>query len=136
MIENAFGILVSRWKILEKPIQANPDTVEKIVLACVVLHNFLMVENPQEYALKQFADHIGPDGRTVEGGWRGATSKESMFSGLQPFETGIVHTTEAKEVRQCLIDHYNNEGRVSWQYEVVGNDGRVYLIKYGNKLYE
>ncbi|XP_019700619.1 protein ALP1-like isoform X1 [Harpegnathos saltator] len=33
-IENAFGILVSRWRILRRPIQCKEKTAHKIVLAC------------------------------------------------------------------------------------------------------
>ena len=41
-IENTFGILVQRWRVLRKPIIADISTCEKIVKATVVLHNFLM----------------------------------------------------------------------------------------------
>ena len=40
-VENAFGILSSRFRIFNKPILLDPLKVEKIVLACCALHNFL-----------------------------------------------------------------------------------------------
>lgn len=40
-IENAFAILVKRWRILYGPIEANPDMVNNIVMATVVLHNYI-----------------------------------------------------------------------------------------------
>ncbi|XP_018337838.1 PREDICTED: uncharacterized protein LOC108745914 [Trachymyrmex septentrionalis] len=40
-IENVFGILVSRWRVLRKPICMYPNTVDKIILSTVCLHNFL-----------------------------------------------------------------------------------------------
>lgn len=43
MIENTFGIMASRWRILRKPIIAHPNTVDSIVRATIVLHNFLRV---------------------------------------------------------------------------------------------
>lgn len=41
LIENAFGILASRWRILRKPILGHPSTVDSIVKATTVLHNFV-----------------------------------------------------------------------------------------------
>lgn len=35
-IENAFGILVSRWRTFRKPITANENTVVALVKACAV----------------------------------------------------------------------------------------------------
>lgn len=39
-IENCFGILANRWRILHTNIHACPKNVDKIVLATIVLHNF------------------------------------------------------------------------------------------------
>ncbi|KAB0803745.1 hypothetical protein PPYR_00715 [Photinus pyralis] len=44
IVENAFGILVSKWRVFRKPIIASEDTVRKIVQACVCLHNFLLMQ--------------------------------------------------------------------------------------------
>lgn len=42
VIENAFGILVIRWRILRQQIHASLDTIDSMVWAVVCLHNFLM----------------------------------------------------------------------------------------------
>lgn len=47
-IECAFGILVSRWKILNGRIGIHPEEIDKIVLACVCLHNYLMSRTQSE----------------------------------------------------------------------------------------
>ena len=39
--ENAFGILVQRWRLFNRRIALLPENVDLIVMACVVLHNFL-----------------------------------------------------------------------------------------------
>jgi len=43
VIENAFGIMSSRWRILRRDLCYKPETAEDIVKAIVCLHNFLMV---------------------------------------------------------------------------------------------
>ncbi|KAL6420934.1 hypothetical protein ACFW04_013613 [Cataglyphis niger] len=42
IIKNAFGILVSRWRILTRSIQCKEEITHKIVLALVVLHNYIV----------------------------------------------------------------------------------------------
>jgi hypothetical protein len=40
VIENALGILTSRWRIFRKPIVATPEKTTEIVKASLCLHNF------------------------------------------------------------------------------------------------
>lgn len=70
-IENAFGVLVARWRILLSPLQLQPDAAENIVKASVVLHNFVKRHNANQYAPPSFVDHIGQEGEIiVPGEWR------------------------------------------------------------------
>ena len=59
-IENAYGILVSRWRVFTKPICFLPEYVDNIVLAGVCLHNFLMARTQksvrQRYCPPEFTD--------------------------------------------------------------------------------
>ena len=41
VVENAFGILVSRFRVMRTTIELPPATVREVVLTCVVLHNIL-----------------------------------------------------------------------------------------------
>ncbi|CAN7938971.1 unnamed protein product, partial [Ixodes hexagonus] len=43
--EKAFGILVTRWRILERKLGEEPQHAEELVKALCVLHNFLMAQN-------------------------------------------------------------------------------------------
>lgn len=47
-IEISFGILTSRWRILRKNIDMMPKNAEKVVLGCLILHNFMRNHSPTD----------------------------------------------------------------------------------------
>ena len=46
VIENAFGILMFRFRIFQSPLQQEHPVVNRIVMACLVLHNLLRIRYP------------------------------------------------------------------------------------------
>ena len=52
-IERAFGVLVARFQILFSRIQASPKTVDSIIKATVVLHNYIIDKRPVKIFSKQ-----------------------------------------------------------------------------------
>lgn len=48
-VENAFGFLANRFRVLLTPIHLPPGKVEKIVLACTTLHNCLRTDHVSIY---------------------------------------------------------------------------------------
>ena len=46
VVENAFGILMSHFRIFQSPLQQEPWVVNRVVMACLVLHNLLRVRYP------------------------------------------------------------------------------------------
>ena len=44
-MENAFGIMCSKFRVVSKAIPLAPEKVETVVMACCCLHNFLL-RNP------------------------------------------------------------------------------------------
>lgn len=69
-IENTFGILVSRWRILRKPIEATVNNTIAIVQAIVCLHNWLQKQDENnEYLVPRLVDEDSDDG-TILGSWR------------------------------------------------------------------
>ena len=49
VVENVFGIMVSRFHVLQQRINLKPENIESVVLACCVLHNFLRRNAPAHY---------------------------------------------------------------------------------------
>ncbi|XP_055584768.1 uncharacterized protein LOC129737631 [Uranotaenia lowii] len=63
-IENAFEILVARWRVLSKTIDLQPTNVVIIAEACVILHNFLK-KHTNDYISEQEGElrsHTSPLG--------------------------------------------------------------------------
>lgn len=59
-IEISFGILTNRWRILHTTIFASPENVDKIVLASVMLHNFLILNSDKKYYDPASSEEIEP----------------------------------------------------------------------------
>lgn len=53
-IENAFGILSARWQIFLTSISVTPDHADHIIMSAVLLHNFIMMGDHQNYANSAF----------------------------------------------------------------------------------
>ncbi|KAL3225456.1 hypothetical protein MRX96_025793 [Rhipicephalus microplus] len=68
-VENAFGILVSRWRIYERQINLEPENVEAVVKATCVLHNFLSSNPASTYCPPGYADFQDTFGN-VSGVWQ------------------------------------------------------------------
>ena len=71
VVENAFGILAARLKVLLTTIELPPETLRDVVMTCVVLHNILGSQY-QNHGAQQPGDDEDPDfgGRQLVGGGR------------------------------------------------------------------
>ncbi|KAM7300341.1 protein ALP1-like isoform X2 [Ixodes scapularis] len=121
VVENAFGILAQKWRILRRPFRANEENTDKIVAGCVVLHNFLLKDSEvsaTSYCPPGTADHEDWEGRSVSGSWRGDTDNENATLQALP-RTGYNSTREAYRVRAKLTHHFVNGGAVPWQDTMV-----------------
>ena len=118
-IENAFGILVSRWRIFRTPIIAKVDSVERFIKAAVVLHTYLRTEEPglpisQQYVPPGFVDTEDLDGSLLPGAWR----SEAVGTGVS--NIGRVGSDMSEravtEIRENFADYLiSPAGAVSWQ---------------------
>ncbi|XP_066983814.1 uncharacterized protein [Macrobrachium rosenbergii] len=66
-VENAFGILASKFRVLHTSMCIKPDCAESVVLAACVLHNLIIKRNPR----RQEADQENPITHDfIPGAWR------------------------------------------------------------------
>ncbi|XP_070550575.1 uncharacterized protein [Ptychodera flava] len=114
VVENAFGILASRFRVFLAPINLPPETVEVVVLACCALHNYLMSHSTANsvYTPPGSTDIVDPVTHDIlDGSWRNESGR-MMSLQRHPPSRG---TEGANHVRNTLCEYFNNEGAVGWQ---------------------
>jgi len=91
VVEQAFGLLKGRWRVLHDVVSAESELVPSIVEACVSLHNFLVErDDPWEAVVDAQATHakiqLGPRAgwRTTEPGTPGRRSSPSFGTCMGP----------------------------------------------------
>ena len=71
VVENAFGILASRFRIFYKPIDLKVETIEVLVKAACALHNWLRLTSPRQYFRAGCVDAEDVDSGVINPGtWR------------------------------------------------------------------
>jgi hypothetical protein len=114
IIENSFGILVARWRILKTTILAHLNNIDKIVKAVICLHNFINKEN-----MKQKLNYYNPPGFTDQddcdnGDWRREIEMLKSVGRLSSNHS----TMRSVQVRETLANYFCSPyGGVPWQNE-------------------
>lgn len=113
VVENAFGILTTRFRIFRKEITMHPAGTEKVVLACSVLHNFLRRKCGVTYMPQRSIDSEGDNHLIERGLWR----NEPPLPSIEPTRNKN-YSKYAGSIRNRLADYFlQKEGEVTWQYE-------------------
>ncbi|XP_044744271.1 uncharacterized protein LOC123306367 [Coccinella septempunctata] len=100
VVENAFGILANRFRVLLNPISLNVEKVEAICLACVCLHNYLLEDIPTENRACSDITDIPRIG----------------------IQAGNRSSSDARAVREELSEYFSApEGQVDWQDEQINS---------------
>nr|XP_036216119.1 putative nuclease HARBI1 isoform X2 [Bactrocera oleae]XP_036216120.1 putative nuclease HARBI1 isoform X2 [Bactrocera oleae] len=94
VVEHSFGILANRFRIFLAPINLKVESVQKITLACCVLHNFLGTNNNSGLNSLSFTTYGSP---------------EATGGNNNPRRGG------AEAIRQEFMAYFNNEGKVDWE---------------------
>ena len=109
IIENVFGIMSARFRVLLSTINMSPAKASTIVMACCYLHNYLRKRNAKVYL----------DGLDVEDENDKEINEANERSGNQPIPLAPTCThnesSSAKNIREAFCNYFNNEGSVPWQ---------------------
>lgn len=116
VVENVFGIMASRFRVLRKPLELGPEKTIDVVSAICALHNWLMSkkESKKIYAPSETFDNE-VDGQLISGSWR----NELVLEGnCLPLHRNTQNCTEAKDIREEFKHFFvSPDGEVSWQYK-------------------
>jgi len=114
IVENAFGMLASRWQVNQNIMGHEPSTCRLLVTTCVILHNFLRITFP---ALQnRIVDTEDAGHNIIPGAWRRGLNMTDIDNVVAP-NTGSL---KAKKMR-LYLKHYLNSpaGAVEWQNKMV-----------------
>lgn len=121
LIENTFGIMVARFRILHRTINAHQDTVDSIVKAIVCLHNFIRRENSPFYMQEGDLDsEVG--GKLIPGRWRNDIPREGTLLDNIPLRLGARNASfSALSIRNYLKNYVNGPGSclAPWQWDII-----------------
>lgn len=121
VIENVFGIMANKFRVLRKPIALPPDRVTSVVQAVCALHNFLISDstsrgNYVHQGLLDTEDQNTHD--LIPGSWRDEIPAASFF----PLQAGKMnnYTLSQKEMRDEFREYFMSPtGEVKWQYQKI-----------------
>ena len=112
IIQNVFGILVSRFRFLDRKLAVKLGTVNKLVSAACAFHNWLVTSKVTYLSGGAIDEENNETGEIIAGRWR---SEIRVLLDLEKY--GGHRTTKlAKNMRDRLEAYFNNEDAVSWQY--------------------
>ena len=115
VVENAFGILSSRFRVFHSVISLEPDKVEKIVHASCALHNLLRSRAEESYLPSGSIDMEDADHRLIPGAWR---CDPQLSANRTTFRRNS--SQDAKAQRDMLSKFFMSEaGQVEWQLNMI-----------------
>lgn len=115
IVENAFGISSAVFRVLRKPMLLGPEKAELIVMAVILLHNYLRTHSPNLYTPAGTLDHE-VNGVLIEGSWR-VQGGDNMTSMLPVRHVPRRSTNYCQKIRDEIADYCMNEGFLEWQHK-------------------
>lgn len=115
VVENAFGLLASRFRCLLVTLPLTPDRVVKTTHACCVLHNFLRLRNPTLDVATLDQEDTQNNHELIPGSWR----QHAQMPDVEHLHRGNA-STAAKAQRNYLLEYVTSpEGSVPWQDDIL-----------------
>ena len=123
VVENAFGILSSRWRIFWRAIIGPPEKAVLVTKAACALHNLLQEQNrtltlrKQYYCPPGYADAEDRQGNVTPGRWRKETTTGLRRIGRTSCNS---RPSVAAAIRDAIKTYCTSaQGAVTWQRERV-----------------
>ena len=109
IVENAFGILVQRWRVFDRRMYLSTPNATLVIQAATVLHNYLTPRNPDA---NNIINRLNPNGAEYN-------PETGALRNLRPRQ-GLRSPTDAMEVRNWYKAYFFNPiGAVHWQLDRV-----------------
>lgn len=110
VVENAFGILASRFGVFQRQMLLSPEKAQTVTLACCYLHNFLRRKS-NRYIMQGTVDWEDENGTVHGGSWR---DSQIEIHGLQATQRRNA-SDKAKDIRDMFRRYFCTKGSVPWQ---------------------
>jgi hypothetical protein len=99
-IENAFGLLTTKWKILRKPLECSLKTNADILQICALLHNYVIDNKEDDSATDTSLE--GPNIR--------AMSESPLGWGYLPTVEPLETQPGTSQTRDAILRHIHRNG--------------------------
>lgn len=112
VVENAFGILTTKFRLFRQELSMRPESCEVIISAAVVIHNMLRERCGRAYIPPGLVDFEDGEHNVLNGNWRHEGGLDPL-NAMPPRNTGY----QAKQMRQKLAEYFvQPAGELAWQY--------------------
>lgn len=119
VVENAFGILAWRFRVFLSTIDVKVVTVDKIVCAACVLHNWLRMTLSKAYTPPNSLDiEDFNSGECIPGLWRSEVAQLLSVSG----GGNRNFSTSSERIRDQFAEYFMDDGSVPWQWNIIGEE--------------
>ena len=111
VVENAFGLLAQRFRVMLRTCELQPDNVRMLIKCCLTLHSILLQRVPPA---PEAVDREDANRNLLPGVWR----EHVIWEDIPHPQAGRANTA-GKRVRETLADFFGSPaGIVPWQWDL------------------
>lgn len=117
IVENAFGILASRFRVLGQATPLKVETTTKVVKTVCTIHNWLRSTSPTSYTPPGSFDYEDIVNTTiVQGQWRLEISQLPSILRSRHYNR---HKKIAQQIRERYMEYFSGEWKIDWQDKMI-----------------